>query len=338
MKGNTAGVQNVPVPTLSDNEILVKVVAAAQNPTDWKHIKNLCRPGTILGCDFSGIVVKLGPAITASIKLGDHVAGFVQGAYWTDRGAYAEYLKTDSDLAWVVPEGTVSHEEAATLNCGLWTAVQAFYHPGRLALVEPPLKTTSGEWVFIYGGSTSVGLYAIQLAHLSGYKVATVASPRNHPLLKDLGADVVIDYKSPDVVDQLKAATQDSIHIGLDTHAQDGSQVLCVRAFGPGPGKLSVLLDIDPKAQELRPDVFIQHTLLYTALGREFTMLKLYPASLEDRAHLAAFIPKQAALVRAGNIRPIPVKLWEGGLEAINEGLLYMQKGLVSAEKIVYKV
>ena len=89
--------------------------------------------------------------------------------------------------------------------------MQALFHPTRLGLVEPPKKTEKGEWIIIYGGSSkrpsivgsththhtsppgSVGMFAIQLAHLAGYKVATTASPRNHELVKSLGADLVVD-------------------------------------------------------------------------------------------------------------------------------------------------
>ncbi|KAF8579984.1 GroES-like protein [Ramaria rubella] len=337
-EGKTVAVQDVPVPTLGDNEVLIKVVAIAQNPTDWKHVEFRSPPGTIIGCDFSGIVVKLGGAPAVHLKPGDHVAGFVQGGHWNDRGAFAEYLKTDSDLVWVVPEGTVSHEEAATMGCGLWTAAQALYHPTRLGLTEPPAKSTSNTWVFIYGGSTSVGQFAIQLAHLSGYKVATVASPRNHALVKALGADAVFDYKSPDVVAQLKSATHDSLHVALDTYATGETQTLSVNAFGPGPGKLVVIQNVDPEAQKVREDIVVQNTLLYTALGREFTMGKLYPPSAEDRAQMAAFLVKLPALVKDGNVKPNPVKLWEGGLGVVRDGLTYMREGKISAEKIVYKV
>ncbi|KAF8575736.1 NAD(P)-binding protein [Ramaria rubella] len=208
-----------------------------------------------------------------------------------DRGSFAEYVKADSDLVWVVPEGTVSHEEAATLNCG--------------QSVSYPLSRAASDFPRIFF-TASVGLYAIQLAHLSGYKVATVASPRNHALLKDLGADLVLDYKTPDAPEQIKAATQSSIHVGLDM-SEGSSQIFCMRLFGTARGPV---------------------TLLFTALGRAFTLdtnvVTHFPASLPDREHMAAFIKKQAALVQDGRIRPNPVKFWEGGLEAIPQGFLYM--------------
>lgn len=76
----------------------------------------------------------------------------------------------------------------------LYTSIQVFYGPRTLRIPQPGDETpAAGTWLFIYGGSSSVGQYAIQLAKLSGYKVATVASPHNHELVKNFGADVVFD-------------------------------------------------------------------------------------------------------------------------------------------------
>ncbi len=104
----------------------------AQNPSDWKrtsaspviwgapHLSRstdidfkLGKPGSILGTDFSGIVVETGKNVTGGPKVGDHVAGIAHACAYPDKGAYAEYVKADSELVWVVPENTFSHEQAA---------------------------------------------------------------------------------------------------------------------------------------------------------------------------------------------------------------------------------
>lgn len=80
-------------------------------------------------------------------------------------------------------------------------------------------------------------------------------------------------------------------------------------------------------------------TLIYTALGRAFAWpSSQYPVSLDDRAHMVQFLKKVPGLVKEGLVKPLPVKLWEGGLSAIPDGLQYMREGKVSAEKIVYRV
>jgi len=333
----TVAVQDIPVPTIADDEILVKNVAVAQNPTDWQYIDKVTNVGTICGTDWSGHVVKIGKEVT-TFSIGDHVAGFTQGGNYTDRGAYAQYVKTPAELAWKVPEGTFSHEEAATMGCAFWTAVQGLFNPTRLGLVELPQKVEKTEWVFIYSGSTSVGMFAIQLAHLAGYKVVTVASPNNWGLCKSLGADAVFDYKDPDVVSKIEDVTQKSLHHGFDTICNLASQSLSLSAYGPGPGKLIVIQPPQPEAQKLREDVIIQPTLIYTSLGWEFRLREDYSPSPEDRSHMVAFLKKLPALVSSGSIKPNPIKLWEGGLESIKDGLQYMREGRNNGEKIVYLV
>ena len=229
-----------------------------------------------------------------SHRIGDHVAGFVQGGTFPDYGAYAEYVRTPAELTWVVPEGTLNHDEAAALGCAyvvfswllgclseltdrFWTAVQALYNPTRLGLVEPPSRVDGEEWVFIYGGSSkslvavaqnslgiahpndaaSVGQYATQLAHLSGYKVATVASPRNFDLCKSLGADFVTDYHEPDAVQKIKDATGDSVVLALDTISLAPSQAFASKVIKPDGGKVVLLLGPDGDGQ-VREDVVLQ--------------------------------------------------------------------------------
>ena len=71
--------------------------------------------GTVVGCDLSGIVAKVGKNVTTP-KIGDHVAGFVHGSAFEDEGAFAEYVKTPADLVWIVPPNTSTHEQAAALG------------------------------------------------------------------------------------------------------------------------------------------------------------------------------------------------------------------------------
>lgn len=75
------------------------------------------------------------------------------------------------------------------------TAFQVLYGPRTLCLIQPgaAIPPEADTWIFVYGGSSSVGQYLVQLAKLSGYRVATVASPRNHELLETLGADLILD-------------------------------------------------------------------------------------------------------------------------------------------------
>ncbi|RDX45871.1 GroES-like protein [Lentinus brumalis] len=328
-----------PVPAIADNEILVRNVAVAQNPSDWKHIDfKLGKPGSILGTDFSGIVVETGKNVTGGPKVGDHVAGIAHACAYSDNGAYAEYVKADSELVWVVPENTFSHEQAAAYGAAFWTSVQALYNPKHLGLVEPPAKVAKPEWVLIYGGSTACGLTAIQLAHLSGYKVVTTASSRNHELLKSLGADVTVDYRETGLVSKIKQATGDSVKYGADMIGDEETKKVTVQAIGPSGGKVVGLNPLLSEESD-RKDVTFSNVMLYSVYGYSYTIASMQvPAVPEDRVHMVAFLKKLPQLVRDGALRPIPIKVWEGGLEGIQGGLQYMREGKVSAEKIVYRL
>ena len=80
-------------------------------------------------------------------------------------------------------------------------------------------------------------------------------------------------------------------------------------------------------------------SIVYSTYGLKLDFLKtIYPGAPEDRAHTVRFLKKLPELVSTGKIKPNPVKLWPGGLDAINDGLKYMEQGKVSAEKIVYRL
>ncbi|OBZ65228.1 Protein TOXD [Grifola frondosa] len=320
-EGYTVALIDQPVPTIGDDDILVKTVAVAQNPTDWRHAAHLGKPGMVIGLDWSGRVIQTGKHVSAPV-VGQHVAGFVAGGTHAGSGAFAEYVKTPADLVWEVPEGTLSDEEASTLGCAFWTAVQGLYAPGRLGLVEPPAKVEGERWVLITAAAVrifnghsavrltdhpleaSVGQFAIQLAHISGYKVVTTASPRNLACLPPW------------------ALTPYSI-----TTIQK-----CRRQ-----GRACPLAHI---GGEVRDDVEMMMTMVYTALGDavDFGPEMRWSVSPEDRAHMVAFLKKVPKLVAEEKLKPNPVKLWEGGLAAVPEGLQHAREGKVRAEKIVYRV
>ncbi|QRV87251.1 Zinc-binding dehydrogenase [Ceratobasidium sp. AG-Ba] len=332
-EGQKIQVEEVPVPTIGSDEVLVKVHSIAQNPADWMVADNASQynsVGNILGCDFSGIVVKVGSSEITNVKVGDTVAGFEHGGSYKDRGAFAQYAKAQADLVWKFSPSSVSFEGAATMGgCALWTCIQALYF--RMGLSEPIASSDKNEWVLVYGGSS---LFSTQLAKLSGYKVVTTVSPKNSELLKSLGADVVIDYKAEDVVEQIQKATGNTLKYAHDTVSNATSQAICVKSLAPAPegtspGKVIVVLAPDKTAISLRSDVVVQFTLVYTSLGRAFgwNPSAQFPASPEDRQGMVSWMPKLEQLVNSGKLKPNPVKLWPGGLEAVNEGLQYMREG-----------
>jgi NADPH:quinone reductase-like Zn-dependent oxidoreductase len=184
--------EQVETPVPGDEEILVKVRAAAINPLDWHEMRGtpylmrlgsgLRKPKDIrLGVDFAGTVESVGGNVTR-FKPGDEVFG-------GRSGALAEYLVVRQDRAVAPKPPNVSFEQAATAGIAAVTALQALRDGGRL---QP------GEKVLINGASGGVGTFAVQIAKSLGAEVTGVSSTRNLELVRSLGADHVIDYTRED--------------------------------------------------------------------------------------------------------------------------------------------
>lgn len=338
-EGGKLVVKDVPTQVVGENEVLIKVAVVGLNPTDWKSARLRTTPGNYAGCDFAGEIVKVGPNPKVNFKIGDKVSASVSGNTSNQRGAFSQYAKAFTDLTWKIPDGTFSYEEAVTTGVPLNTAFQSLYGPKTLRLIQPGAATPpeASTWVFIHGGSSSVGQYAVQLAKLSGYKVVTLASPRNHALLTSLGADLVFDYRDPQVVEKIKKGTGDKIHVAVDTISEPDTQVTTVRVLAESkPGKVIVILPVIEGARNFRKDVEIIATFVPSAYGVDSFYGK---ADDEEREALSEFLQNIVpSLIKAGKLKPNAMKLWDGGLEKIDEGLTYLQSGKASAEKIVFKL
>jgi len=206
-----------PYASPGNNEIVVRNHAVAINPLDWiiqvagsVAYRWLTYP-TILGSDVAGEVVEVGKAVTR-FRVGDRVLGHAVG---TDKdtnraaeGAFQQYTVVLAHMASPIPD-TLSYESACVLPLAMSTAACGLFQKDQLALAHPSATAErTGETLLIWGGSTSVGSNAIQLAVAAGYDVITTASPRNFDYVKSLGASQVFDYNSSTVVDEIIAAFQ----------------------------------------------------------------------------------------------------------------------------------
>lgn len=171
---SNAKLQPILKPPLPDDYILVQTVTVALNPTDWTTLDAPGAPGTLVGCDYAGVVLAVGPSVEKSFKVGDRVAGLAHGANdaasWN--GAFARVIAVKGDLQVKIPDG-VGWAEACTTGAATLTAGYALWKV--LALKMPQLdkngtfKSHHGEpqeWVLIYGGSTATGTIAVQFAKL----------------------------------------------------------------------------------------------------------------------------------------------------------------------------
>lgn len=324
-----------PIPTLRDDYILVKTVAVALNPTDWKHVAFLAPPGVLVGCDYAGIVEEVGKAVTKPLKKGDRVTGFVHGsnAVHHEDGTFAEYITAKGDLQMKIPDN-LSFEEAASLGVGISTVGQGLYQSLKLAWPTTPTTETSTP-VLVYGGSSATGTLAIQFAKLSGYHVLTTCSPRNFDLVKSLGADAVFDYNDPNAPAEIRKYTNNNLKYVFDTISVESSTKFCDASISTEGGEYSALLAVKID----RENVNDRWTLGYTILGEDFKFGDIpFSAKKEDMEFAKKFWATAEELLAQGKVKPHPIKVNGGGLRGVLEGMKAMQEDKVSGEKLVYRV
>jgi NADPH:quinone reductase-like Zn-dependent oxidoreductase len=182
--------EEIEKPVPNDNQVLVRVHAAALNPLDlsmrtplWIRLMIGRRKPkeTRLGVDYAGTVEAVGKNVT-QFKAGDEVFG---GRI----GAYGEYVCVAPDRAVMLKPANVTFEQAASVPVAALTALQGLRDKGH---IQP------GQKVLINGASGGVGTFAVQIAKSFGAEVTAVTSTRNVELVRSIGADHVIDYTKED--------------------------------------------------------------------------------------------------------------------------------------------
>ncbi|CAH0355039.1 NADP-dependent oxidoreductase [Aquabacterium sp. CECT 9606] len=322
-KNSTLTKEDIPTPVLRDDEVLVEVHAAAVNLLDsklkageFKLILPYQMP-LVLGHDVAGVVVKVG-LLVKQFKLGDQVYARTDDFRI---GTFAEFVAVKESSLALKPKN-LSMEEAASIPLVGLTAWQA--------LVEKA-KLTKGQKVFIQAGSGGVGTFAIQLAKHLGATVATTTSTANIDLVKSLGADVVVDYKTQ----AFEVVLRD---LDVVLNSQDGKTLdksLCVLKRG---GKLiSISGPPDPAfGQAIGAPGFVRLVmrLLSSSVRRKARKLGVGYSFLFMKAH-GDQLREITRLIEAGAIRPVIDKVF--GFESTNEAMAYVESGRARG-KVVIKV
>ncbi|MBO0790652.1 MAG: zinc-binding alcohol dehydrogenase family protein, partial [Ktedonobacteraceae bacterium] len=216
-------VKSAPYTHPHEGEIVIKNRAVAINPIDWAtplfgtFVLPWITYPFIFGSDLAGEVVEVGKGVTR-FSVGDRVLGHASGM---DRkrnsaaeGAFQEYTVVLAHMAAPIPD-TLSYENAAVLPLTLSTAACGLFHKDQLALHYPVMNPKpTGKTLLIWGGSSSLGSNAIQLAVAAGYEVITTASPRNFDYVKKLGASQVFDYHEKTTVKEIIKAFNGKICAG----------------------------------------------------------------------------------------------------------------------------
>lgn len=191
---NVLEYREIDTPKIKPDELLVKISATSVNPVDWKM-----RQGNLqlisgynfpkqIGADLSGVVVEVGEKVTR-FQPGDEVYTSLNPV---SGGACAQYAAVPAAIAAPKPS-TMTHEEAAAVPVAGLTALQSLFDLGQ---IRP------GQKVLINGASGGVGTYAVQIAKVMETEVTGVCSTANIERVKQLGADVVIDYTQVDFTQQ----------------------------------------------------------------------------------------------------------------------------------------
>ncbi|AEF41597.1 NADP-dependent oxidoreductase [Hoyosella subflava] len=283
----------VPEPTVGDRDVLVRVAAAGVNPLDEKirdgEFKAILPYKTplVLGHDVAGTVIRTGASVT-EFKPGDQVFARPRDGRI---GTIAERIAIDeADLA--LAPATISPVEAASLPLVALTAWQALVVKGD---VQP------GQKVLIHAGAGGVGSITIQLAKHLGAQVATTASGKNADFVRDLGADVVIDYRTHDFETELSGYDLVLDSLGGENLAKS------LRVLRPGGKAIGISGPPDPafaKAAGLNPVLRLAVTAMSAKIRRRAKKLGvgyefLFMTASGDQ------LRQIAALVDNGILRPV---------------------------------
>lgn len=211
-------VGELPTPEPGPGEVLVRVGAVALNPIDlYLRSGAVAMPMSfpyIIGCDLAGTVERLGPGV-GRFQVGHRVWGSNQGLLGR-QGVAAEFAAVAEDWLHPTPSNIPDRHAAALALVGI-TAHLGLFRSGRLA---------EGETVFVSGGGGGVGSMVIQMAKAFGARVATTAGrPQSLNLCRELGADLVLDYKTDDVPARLRAFAEEGIDVWYETQREPDLEV-----------------------------------------------------------------------------------------------------------------
>ncbi|AJC77749.1 Zn-dependent alcohol dehydrogenase GroES-like protein [Rhizobium etli bv. phaseoli str. IE4803] len=312
---------DLPEPELQDNDVLVRIQAAAVNQLDSKvrdgEFKLILpyRPPFVLGHDLAGTIFKVGSRVKR-FKAGDEV-------YARPRdhrvGTFAEFIAIDEADAALKP-GNLSMTEAASIPLVGLTAWQALVEVGK---VKP------GQKVFIQAGSGGVGTFAIQLAKQLGATVATTTSAKNAKLARSLGADVVIDYKTQDF---------EKVLSGYDLVLNSQDPKTLEKSLGvlkPGGRLISISGPPDPAfARELGLNLFLKLVLRLLSRGvrKKAKRLGVAYSFLFMRAE-GRQLGEIANLIEQGVIRPVVDKVFP--FEKTGDALAYVETGRAKGKVVI---
>jgi len=339
-----------PLPAPRADEILVTNRAVAVNPIDWviqdtgSLIFRWITYPFVLGSDLAGEVAAVGSSVTR-FAVGDrvlaHAVGVDKKRNSAAEGSFQERMTCP------IPD-FMTYEDAAVLPLAVSTAACGLFQTDHLGLAHPGAQPApTGQTVVIWGGSTSVGSNAIQLAAAAGYDVVTTASPTNHDYVRALGAAQVFDHHSPTVINDVVAALAGKQVVGA-LAIGPGSAKACSEVVASCGGKKFVSMVTPPASFDTPPNSTgdLLRALPRTARSvaslavrnrlRHVSTKSVFGTTLMDnevcRAVYEYFLP--AALAEGRYVAAPPARVVGTGLDDLQAALDLQRRG-VSAQKVV---
>jgi len=252
-----------PAPTTAPraDEIVVRVRAVAVNPFDRaiQTMGGIITPWLIypavVGSDVAGDVVETGSGVTR-LRVGDRVLGYAAGSdkrrNRAAEGAFQNDVVLLAHMASPIPDA-MAFADACVLPLGISTAACGLFQKDFLAMTPPSAAPRpTDKTLLVWGGSTSVGSNAIQLAVAAGYDVVTTASPHNFAYVKRLGARAAFDYRSKTVIADIVGALRGREIAGALAIGA-GSAAACIDIVGACQGNRFVALATPPTSFDAVP-------------------------------------------------------------------------------------
>ncbi|OJH35727.1 zinc-dependent alcohol dehydrogenase family protein [Cystobacter ferrugineus] len=271
-------VRDVPTPTPGPGQVLVRVIASGTNPVDAKLRQDGSwaglQPPVVLGYDASGVIEQVGPGVTG-FKSGDEVF-FTPEIFHNPHGTYAELTVVEARIIARKPP-SLSHEEAAAIPLAGGTAWDA---------IVRRLQVRVGETVLIHGGAGGVGSFAVQIAKAAGARVLATAGSGNLETLRELGADVVIDYQREDPA---QVALRETGGQGVDAVFDTvGKNVIPSMPATRPFGRIATILGFNGDVSAFYPRNLTLHGVFLVREGRRLEEM----TALIERKHLRPIIQR----------------------------------------------
>ncbi|KLO97441.1 toxD protein [Fusarium fujikuroi] len=335
-KGKGLTQANVNLPPLKEHQVYVKVEHAAFNPTDRLALDvNAFGDDAVLGCDFAGKVVDVHSTVT-KLKPGDSIAGFVWGGEIKGLGAYSMYTIADERLSFKIPEN-INPAEASSVPLAANTAWLALFSDDCLALNAN--KAASKTPLLIWGGNTTVGYFAIQIAKLYNIEVATTCSPKNFDKMRQAGATYVFDYNDEDVISKIGSALPNLQHV-FDTVGNETSSATAASSVSQPEGVLCTVRPGKANTQDVPSHVKVTDVFVFTAFPTEHSYRGKahWPVKMNDHKLSADFHSQLETLLGNGCLKPSPVRLM-GQLSpsSVERAMDLNRQGSISGEKLVFE-